>query len=246
VTVAIDEATVRQFLEIISPHAVMLAKSAGRSGVLQLCCLSPHDGKMMPSRHRLDDVETIVKAAVGAANAELNVYVEGRALRAGLRGNVRGSLDDTEFVLAMVVDADHDKGKGGNLIARPSLTIETSVGNYHHWCLLSAPISARRAKTIGDAIRAATGSDQATGVVTQCYRVPGTPNFPSKAKQARGRVTIEPTRIVEWTGKLWDPDDLLTVHKQGAPTPTNGWAQAHPSAMSSTSAATNRVCPKNL
>jgi hypothetical protein len=75
---------------------------------------------------------------------------------------------------------------------------------------------------IGDAIRVATGSDQATGVVTQCYRVAGTPNYPSKAKRARGRVTIEPTRIVEWTGKLWDPGDLLTVHKQGATAPTNG------------------------
>jgi hypothetical protein len=111
VTAAIDEATVRQFLEIISPHAVMLAKSAGISGVLQLCCLSPHDEKMVPHRFRLDDVDTIVKAAVGAANAELNVYVEGRTLRLGLRGNVRGSLDDTEFVLALVIDADFDKAK---------------------------------------------------------------------------------------------------------------------------------------
>jgi putative DNA primase/helicase len=171
---------------------------------------------MVPHRFRLDDVDTIVKAAVGAANAELNVYVEGRALRAGLRGNVRGSLNDTEFVLALVVDADFDKGKGGSLIARPSLTVETSAGNFHHWYLLSQPILAKQAKEIGDAIRAATGSDQATGVVTQCYRVPGTPNYPSKAKQARGRVTIEPTRIVEWTGKVWDPDDLLTVHRRVA------------------------------
>ena len=135
-TVAVDEATVRQFLEIISEHAVELAKSAGRSGVLQLCCLSPHDEKMVPSRFRLDDVDTMVKAAVGAANAALNVYIEARTVRAGLRGNVRGSLDDTEFVFGLVVDADHDKGKGGSLIARPSLTVETSPGNFHHWYLL--------------------------------------------------------------------------------------------------------------
>ena len=61
----VDEATVRQFIEIISKHAVELAKGNGRPGVLQLCCLSPLDEKMIPSRFRLDDVEAMVKAAVG-------------------------------------------------------------------------------------------------------------------------------------------------------------------------------------
>ena len=70
---------------------------------------------------------------MGAANAELNVYIEARTVRAELRGNVRGTLDDTELVLALVVDADHDKGKGGVIVARPSLTVETSPGNFHHW-----------------------------------------------------------------------------------------------------------------
>jgi hypothetical protein len=46
-TVMADEATVRQFLEIISKHAVELARGNGRPGVLQLCCLSPHNGKMI-------------------------------------------------------------------------------------------------------------------------------------------------------------------------------------------------------
>jgi hypothetical protein len=137
-----------------------------------------------------------------------------------LRGNVRGSLDDTEIVLGLVIDADHDKGKGGSLIARPSLTIETSPGNFHHWYLLARPVSAAEAKAIGDAIRAATGADQATGVVTQCYRVPGTPNFLSKAKQARGRAAVEPTRIVEWNGRLWDPAELLAAHLRAAPPST--------------------------
>jgi hypothetical protein len=204
----VDENAVRQFIETISKHAVELAKDNGRPGVLQLCCLSPHNGKLIPHRFRLDDVEEMVKTAIGAAEAGLNVYVEARALRTGLIGNARGGLADTEFVFGLVVDADHDKGKGGALALRPSLTTETSPGNFQHWLLFTHPTPVGQAKTIGDALRAATGADAATGVVAQCYRVAGTPNFPSKAKQARGRTTVEPTRVVEWTGRLWEAGEL--------------------------------------
>jgi hypothetical protein len=206
--VMVDEATVRQFIEIISKHATELAKSNGRPGVLQLCRLNPLDETIVPSRFRLDDVEAMVKAAVNDALASFNVYLDARTLRPGLQGRQRGTIADTEYVFGLVVDADHDKGKGGALAIRPSLTIETSPGNFQHWFLLAQPMSARQAKAIGDALRAYAGADADTGVITQCYRIPGTPNFPSKAKQARGRTTVEPTRIVDWSGRLWDPLEL--------------------------------------
>ena len=209
-TVPVDETTVREFIDIISSHVIQIAKGNGH-GVLQLCQLSPFSEKMVPSRFRLDDVDTIVKAAVGAANASLNVYIEARTLRADLRGSVRGGLSDTELVFGIVVDADNDKGKGGSVTVRPSLVIETSPGNFHYWYLLSQPVTAHQAKTIDDTIRDSTGADHATGVITQCYRVAGTPNFPSKAKQARGRTSVEPTRIVERTGRLWDPFELMAA-----------------------------------
>ena len=217
----IDEATVRQFITIISEHVAMLAKGNGRAGVLQLCYLSPVDEKMIPSRFKPDDIEAMVKAAVAAANASLNVYMDGRTVRDGLRGRERGALADTELVLGFVVDADYDKGKGGALAIRPSLTIETSPGNFQHWFLLAQPIPVGQAKAIGDALRAYAGADADTGVITQCYRVAGTPNFPSKAKRARGRTATEPTRIVEWSGRLWDPLELaaqLSVHSAPAST----------------------------
>ena len=113
----IDEATVRQFTWD-HQHARDRARQGRRAaGRLQLCCLSPVDEKMIPSRFRLEDVDTMVKAAVAAANAALNVYVDARTVRADLRGNVRGTLADTELVFALVVDADHDKGKGGVIVA---------------------------------------------------------------------------------------------------------------------------------
>ena len=70
-------------------------------------------------------------------------------------------------------------------------------------------IDAQQAKAIGEAIRKSSGADQDTGVITQCYRVAGTPNFPNAAKRKRGRVNIEATRIVEHSGRLWSPEELL-------------------------------------
>ena len=210
-TIAVDEDAVREFIAIISAHAGELAKNIASPGVLQLTRLNCRDEKLVPTRFLIDDVEEIVKTAVNDSNAGFNVYVEPRTLRADLRGSSRGTFDDTVFVFAVVVDADNDKGKGGRILARPTITVETSPGNFHYWYLFDRPVSAKQAKLIGDALRIATGADADTGVVTQPYRVAGTPNFPSKAKQARGRTSVEPTRPVERTARSWDPDELLAT-----------------------------------
>jgi hypothetical protein len=206
--VAVDEAMVREFIEIISRHAVSLANGAGKPGFLQLTRLSPLDENLVPSRFRLDDADGMIKTAISDASAGHNVYLEGRTVREDLRGPARGGLADSRFVFAVVVDADHDKGRGGILTIKPSMTVETSPGNFHHWFLLTRPIAAQEAADLGAMIRVATGADGDSGVPTQPYRIAGTPNFPTKAKRARGRVAVEPTRIVEWTGRLWDPDEL--------------------------------------
>jgi hypothetical protein len=226
-SVQADATTVRQFIEIISAHAAQIMNGADRTGVLQLCRIHPFDEKSaVPSRFGIDDVEEMVKTAIDDANAGHNVYIEARTVRAEFRSTQRGTIEDTVWVFGFVVDSDADKGKGGSVTAKPSLAIETSPGNYHLWFLLNRPIPAAQAKLIGDAIRASAGADQDTGVVTQCYRVAGTPNFPSAAKRARGRTAVEATRIFEHTGRLWDPDELLATFSapasasQGAQGPT--------------------------
>jgi hypothetical protein len=215
VSVPVDPDMIRQFLEIISTHALKVTDRNGPAGVLQLCRLSPLDNKILPSRFAINDVEHMVQAAICDAE-NCNVYIEGRTVRAGLKAGSRGLLEDTAHVFALVVDSDGDKGKGGNIAVRPSLTVETSPGNHHLWFLLTHAIPAAQAKFIGDAIRANSGTDQDTGVPTQCYRVAGTPNYPNTTKRARGRCTVEPTRIVEWTGRLWDPDELLAAFPASA------------------------------
>jgi hypothetical protein len=208
-TAQVDEATVRQFIEIISAHARQVINGAGPKGVLQLSRLNPLDKSPIPSRFTLDDIENMVRTAVADALAGHNAYIEARTVREDLRGNKRGEIEDTAWVFGLVIDRDADKNLGGNVTVRPSLVIETSPGNFHYWYLLTRAIPWAQAQVIGDAIRAASGADKDTGVVTQPYRIAGTPNFPSAEKQARGRITVEATRIAEQTGRLWDPDELL-------------------------------------
>jgi hypothetical protein len=216
----VDEATVRQFIEIISGHATQVINGADRTGFLQLCRIHPlDDSSVVPSRFRLDDIEGMVRTAIGDAANGHNVYIEGRTVSDNVRGNRRGGLEDTECVFGLVADCDADKNKGGNITARPSLAVETSPGNYQLWYLFTHAIPAEQARLIGDAVRANSGTDQDTGVITQCYRVAGTPNFPSAKKQARGRIAVEPTRIFEHTGRLWDPDELLSAFSTSSTTP---------------------------
>ena len=176
--IQVDAATVRQFIEIVSTHAAQVINGSGQPGVLQLCRINPLDESIVPSRFQIGDIEEMVKTAIGDAEAGHNVYVETRTVQPGLRGKQRGTLEETAWVFGLVVDSDSDKGKGGNVTAKPSLAIETSPGNYHLWYLFTRAIPAAQAKLIGDAIRANSGADSDTGVITQCYRVAGTPNFP--------------------------------------------------------------------
>jgi hypothetical protein len=209
---AVDEAEVRRFLEIISAHAAQVVNGADRTGVLQLYRVNPADEDMtVPSRFEIGDVETMVKTAIDDANAGHNVYIEARTVRTELRGLQRGAINDTVWVLGFVIDSDADKNMAGNVTAEPTLEVETSPGNGHLWYLLDRVIPAAQAKPIGEAVRKSAGADHDTGVITQGYRVAGTPNFPTTKKRERGRLAVEPTKIVAHSGRLWKPEDLLTA-----------------------------------
>src|SRR3954447_23638401 len=205
-----DEATVRTFLDIVHQQAAHALQIFDQPGDLQLVCIHPVSGAVVSTRFRIGDVDRMVRAALDAAASGHNGYVETRTIKAAASGTGRGGIDDTGAVFAFVVDSDADKGKAGTLTVQPSLVVETSPGNAHHWFFLDRALPPNEAQLLGAAIRAATGADSATGVVTQPYRVAGTPNFPSASKRARGRAAT-PTRILASDGPLWSKDELLAA-----------------------------------
>jgi hypothetical protein len=190
----VDHDQVRRFLTIIHERAAAAFKGIARPGHLQLTRVHPaHDGITVSGRFLIGQVEETVAQALADAASGHNVYVEGRTVREGTKG--RGTDADTVGVFAVVIDADVDKGRGGELLIPPSLSVESSAENAHHWYFLDRALPQHQAAEIGAALRACSGADSDTGNPVQPFRVAGTPNFPNAKKQARGRVAA-PTAIL--------------------------------------------------
>jgi hypothetical protein len=141
----VDEATVRRFVELIHTRAAHAINGAD-TGVLQLVRIHPADESISVSRYRVDDVEHMTQDAIAFSAAGHNVYIEGRTVRADLRGNKRGDLKDTAWVFALVIDSDSDKGKAWKPTAQASLVVETSPGNAHFWFCFARAVDAAAAK----------------------------------------------------------------------------------------------------
>lgn len=224
-TAGVVPSTVREFMHIITAQARAATAGIERPGVLQMSRLHPTSENLVPSRFTLDDIEHMIEAAICDAEAGHNVYIEGRTVRADLRGNQRGALPDTIAVFALVVDSDADKQMGWTPTVRPSLTVETSPGNFQYWFFLREAVTPELAQKLGERIRRATGSDHDTGNPVQPYRVAGTPNYPTSKKIQRGRVTV-PTQLGEFDPEqLPGPEDIETTFPviEG---PTDGGTEA--------------------
>jgi hypothetical protein len=199
---------VREFLTVVTAQATAALKGFHDPGVLQLCRLHPtkdddEDEELVPTRYRIDDVERMIHVAMGDCAAGHNVYVEIRTVRADLTGRRRGSLDDTRWVFALVVDSDGDTGKGWVPTLTPSMTVETSPGNSQYWYFLEIAVDAKTGRDLGKRLKQTAKADFNTGVVTQPYA--GTTNYPNAKKIARGRV-ITPTRLIDC-----QPDRVYSV-----------------------------------
>jgi hypothetical protein len=204
----IDEFTVRKFLTLLHSRAAAALSHVRRPGVLQLVSIAPDDHGMSISPFAIGDIESMLEAALINAGAGKNVYVEARSVRPGRpteRG--RGKLESTIGCFALVIDRDADTGKAGHINGNDTTVIETSPNNSQEWLFIGRALDAGDAKPLGERIRKATGTDHDTGVVTQPYRVPGTPNFPNQKKVARGRVVV-PTRLVRVSDRLWTAGEI--------------------------------------
>jgi hypothetical protein len=198
--IAPDPSTVLEFFETFVALAKRSLNGHAAPGLLQMCRKNPNDDDLIPIRYRLDGTalaERMTHDALVDSGAGHNVYIEGRLVDFALKGKKRGEFEETVCVFALVVDSDFDKQMGWNPPAglRPTLTVETSPGNAQHWFFFERALLPVRAKSLGEGLRQTTGGDSDTGNVTQPYRVPGTVNYPNKAKIGRGRV-ITPTSFL--------------------------------------------------
>lgn len=204
-SLAADPQTVRSHLAKLHACAASAFEGSHQAGMMQLVRIHPGTEDTLAFQFAIGEVDLMAAEAVRQANAGFNVYVEGRTVRQGVRK--RGRLEDTVGVFALTIDADADKGKAGSLGIQPTFVIETSPGNYHYGLALDHALPVEQAQALGAAIRFKVGADAATGVLTQPYRVAGTPNFPGKRKIARGRVAT-PTSIVNLDGRIWSVAEL--------------------------------------
>jgi hypothetical protein len=148
---------VKEFLTVITAHDPLRIESVEGRLCLQLSRLHP------TSARRIDDVDRMVRAAMTDCSTGHNVYLEARTVRADLNGNGRGGLKDTVGVFALVVDSDNDKGMGWSPLITPSMTVETSPGNFQFWFFHEHALDPETGNSVGERVRKAVKADHDTG-----------------------------------------------------------------------------------
>lgn len=208
-SVKASEAEVRRFFQVLHDAAAKAFAGVDNPGLLNLCRLFPSDNEDNPfilsGRFRIGDVDRMTAVAIADADAGFNVYVEARTVREDTPK--RGTFEYTVGSFGLVIDADGDKGRDASALPlAPSLVVESSPGNRHYWYFFECAQPHAVVQPLGVAIKAGTGGDDNTGVVSQPYRVAGTPNYPTPRKVKRGRVVV-PTRVLG-TGRSYLLEEL--------------------------------------
>lgn len=200
----------------IRTHVEMLHElAAGIDGVLVVSVYYADCGGSTITHHRPGEVDSMVDA-IEAHNGTVgaNAYVGLQVMRRGLQRGKRGTESDIVAVLGLVADLDSDTGKNaGAYPIPPNYVLETSPGNLQPFWLFERPVKPAEAKAIARGLKVATGSDNGTADIAHVWRIPGTKNWPSKAKLDRGRSPVPASVSVSapWDGSLTDPFALLSA-----------------------------------
>jgi hypothetical protein len=210
----IDVQQIKSFVNLLHDYAKGIDGELVVTAIVQ----RPEDarGATSNTRFRVGDAQAMAEHVVARAREQwTNVYVGGYVLKPGVvGGNRRGTRDEMEAALLLLVDRDADKGRSGVLPCAATITLQTSAipTPNHHSLLVFDPAqrpSVEEADRLGRALRSATGADSDTGDICRVFRVPGTLNWPSRKKLQRGR-PLEPqlVRLLAATGPLVGADAL--------------------------------------
>lgn len=181
----IDADEVRGFVRMVHDFARQVTAHLPDTGRLQMTAVHPTTQHAIYPRFEIGDVEAMANAAINCAQSGYNVWIQGRTIRSDLEVWRSPRLEHTIWVFALVVDFDgYGRAPEG---LRESFAIQTSSGHAHLWYLTS--LSPEQALAISPRFKAAAGADGDSGVITQDYRIPGTPNYPTPKKLSAGRQT---------------------------------------------------------
>jgi hypothetical protein len=141
------------------------------------------------------------------------LYAQYGTMHRDLSPGKKGGERDVEAVFAAVADIDNDKCFQRGIPIEPSYVVESSPGNFQRIYIFPKPLAFSEAKPVLCALHAAVGGDSAQKDCSHVWRIPGTLNWPTKSKIARGR-SPEPALVLvarPWEGLLVDPAEILAL-----------------------------------
>jgi hypothetical protein len=149
-----------------------------------------------------DNAREGLLSAIGNATRQHgnNCYLSIALFRPGLTGAQKGKEVDVVGVLAAVTDWDgkNDPATRHDRLPLSSMAeVETSLGNFQCWYFFDRPYSVAEAKPVLTALSRYTKSDS-THSCDHVFRMPGTLNWPSQAKIAKGRSRVPWRARLTW------------------------------------------------
>lgn len=201
---AFNPPLVRRYIEQVHEAA------SGVSGIVPVCVFYEHLSGTV-THHRVGDVDGTFAGIMSHADTlGANVYMPLCIMRPNLPRGKKGGEADIVAVLGLVADMDADTGRVGEMPVEPSYVIETSPGNSQQVILFDKPVSLQEAKPLALALKRASGSDHGTADVSHVWRIPGTANWPTETKLARGR-SAEPCAVTlktSFQGRVYSAPQL--------------------------------------
>lgn len=171
------------FVSMLHDFARQMTGHLSKPGKLQMTAVHPTTKHAIYPRFEIGQIDAMTKAAINCANLGYNVWAQGRTISSDLEFWRSPRLEHTVWVFALIVDFDgYGRAPAG---LRESFAIQTSPGHAHLWYLTS--LSPKQALIISPRFKAAAGADGDSGIISQDYRIPGTPNYPTPKKISDGR-----------------------------------------------------------
>lgn len=182
-----------------------LAERTGLPGKIVLSAIAcKSTGLPILNQHfQIGNVDGMTAAAMAFERQPYGLYAPYCIMRHDLPEGERGTKEDVIATLGYAVDADSDHaGKAiPHAPVETNYEVESSSGNFQEVMILDRALMPADSKPLALALKEMTGDNKCVGDISRIMRVPGTLNWPNKAKLERGRPAApQPVKV----HKPWD------------------------------------------